>query len=96
MISEIRVINNGASLFVRFKDGKENSVPATTLRESAMDAHSRRERLQNGAIKVDESIRITALNQMGSTGLNIQFSDGHSKAIYPLRYIQQILTRSGN
>ena len=33
---------------------------------------------------------ITKLSGMGSTGINIHFSDGHEKAIYPFPYLEKL------
>lgn len=96
LISEIRSVEHGTSLFVLFNDGDERHIPAKALREAAMDATSRREKLLTGQVTADDTVRITALNPMGSTGINIQFSDGHLRAIYPYAYIEKLLTTSDN
>lgn len=90
MISEIGVSAEGDALLLTLRDGLQSKIDAANLRRSAMDALTRRERLRTGTVHVANGIRITHLTAMGSTGFNIQFSDGHVKAIYPVSYLEKL------
>lgn len=57
---------------------------------NAKDAASVRELYDNNMIRVDPTITITAMEMVGSTGINIQFSDGHDRAIYPIPYLKEL------
>lgn len=94
MISEIGVSAHGEALLLTRDDGLQSKIDAASLRRSAMDALTRRERLQTGTVHVSDGIRITQLTAMGSTGFNIQFSDGHDKAIFPVRYLEKLVLDS--
>ncbi|MBX2837813.1 MAG: DUF971 domain-containing protein [Gammaproteobacteria bacterium] len=85
---------NGASIHISSHTGNESVITAAELREAAMDAGSKRERIDKGFIEVSENIRITEINRVGSTGVNIHFSDGHRRAIYPYAYLSNLASLS--
>lgn len=94
MISEIGLAGQGLSLQLTFIDGRQQQLAAALLRENAMDAVTKRERIVAGSVQVVEDIRITEINAVGSTGINIQFSDGHDRAIFPYQYLAKLATDS--
>jgi len=63
---------------------------------SRRDAASRREKIDTGAVAVPADLTITGLMQVGSTGVNVHFSDGHDRAIYPFAYLRELSDRFGN
>lgn len=96
LIANLNLSNDAGTLKVTSVDGELAEVAASTLRQKAMDAASRRERIEKGEISVLEGLKITSLKPMGSTGVNIQFSDGHQKAIFPYSYLGQIAFSADN
>jgi len=96
MIKEIGVSKQGEALLVTLPGGVQSKIKAASLRKSAMDAVTKRERIDSGTVNVADGIRITKLNAMGSTGINIHFSDGHEKAIYPYPFLKKLALDSDN
>jgi len=90
MIESITLSNDTRSLRVISTTGLEADVDATTLRAQAMDSKTRRQRLSTGTIEINRDICITTVQAMGTTGVNIQFSDGHRQAIYPYPYLARL------
>jgi len=90
MIHSLAASADAQTLHISWTSGKETSVPASVLRRKARDAWTRREEIDFGTVRVEPGIRITALQQVGMGGVNVHFSDGHDKAIYPFEYLRQL------
>ncbi len=79
-------------LVLNWQSGAQSHLPAEVLRREAQDAWSKRERIDHGEVKVAPGITITDINNMGY-GINLQFSDGHDKAIYPEPFLRELCER---
>jgi len=83
-------------LMVTWDDGEVSKLSAALLRREARDAWSIRQRLDHGEVSVLPGIIITGMQQVGPEGVNLQFSDGHEKAIYPFSYLRELSDRYDN
>ena len=81
-----------ASLLVRTAQDDELSVSAETLRLSCKCAHCTRARFDGRFPKAFPGIAITDIGDLGY-GLNISFSDGHNRGIYPKSYLLNLAGR---
>ncbi|WP_439410137.1 gamma-butyrobetaine hydroxylase-like domain-containing protein [Bradyrhizobium sp. DASA03076] len=75
-----------ATLLVRTAEGDAFSVPAEKLRLSCKCAHCTRARFDECFPERFPGIAITEIGDLGY-GLNISFSDGHNRGIYPKPYL---------
>jgi len=96
MIDRFSATPDNRMLVVDWSDGRTSELAATMLRREAKDAHSQRERIDNGKIHVAEGITITDIVQVGRVGVNVHFSDGHDRAIYPFVYLRELSEMHGN
>ncbi|MEL6169747.1 MAG: DUF971 domain-containing protein [Pseudomonadota bacterium] len=92
MIDSVAASGDDQYLNVKWDSGEETVLSAAYLRREAKDAWSIRERLDHGEVAVLPGIRITNLTQIGN-GINVHFSDGHEKAIYPFPYLRELSDR---
>ena len=92
MIDSLAASEDCQHLTVIWEGGKKSVLSAAYLRKEAKDAWSIRERLEHGEVSVLPGIRITGLTQIGN-GVNVHFSDGHEKAIYPFPYLRELSDR---
>jgi len=83
-------------LTVILDTGETASVSAETLRREAQDAWSRRERFDHGDVQVVPGLTITGLYAVGRYAVNVHFSDGHEKAVYPFSYLRDLFDRFDN
>lgn len=90
MLDTLKVMDDCTQLDLLWENGTQNRLSAAALRGNARDAASIRELHDNNKIKVDPAIKITAMEMVGSTGINIKFSDGHDRAIYPIPYLKDL------
>ncbi|MFT7059684.1 MAG: DUF971 family protein [Pseudorhodobacter sp.] len=93
MIESLATSLDACTLSVNWDSGECTTLSAETLRREAQDAWSKRERMDHGAVAVAPGITITALVQVGQAGVNIHFSDGHQRAIYPFVYLRTLSDR---
>ena len=75
-----------ASLLVRTTQDVALSIGAETLRISCKCAHCTRARFDGRFPEAFPGIAITGIGDLGY-GLNISFSDGHNRGIYPKPYL---------
>jgi DUF971 family protein len=81
-----------ASLLVRTTQDDALSVPAEQLRLSCKCAHCTRARFDGRFPEAFPGIAITDIGDLGY-GLNISFSDGHNRGIYPKPYLLSLAGR---
>lgn len=81
-----------ASLLVRTTQDDALSVPAEKLRLSCKCAHCTRARFDGRFPQAFPGIAITEIGDLGY-GLNISFSDGHNRGIYPKPYLLSLAGR---
>ncbi|MFJ7107294.1 DUF971 domain-containing protein [Pseudomonas sp. NPDC098740] len=73
-------------LRLNWPDGREQLLDHAELRRQCPCSQCRAFRLQGLTVKVDPRIRVTELNGQGY-GLQLIFSDGHERGIYPWPYL---------
>jgi DUF971 family protein len=93
MIDSLAATETCEDLQVVWDNGEESLLSAAYLRKEAKDAWSIRERLDYGEVRVLPGIHITGLYKIGPQGVNVHFSDGHDKAIYPFAYLRELSDR---
>lgn len=96
MITQMTASDDCQQLHVDWEEGHTTTFAAAFLRQQARDAWSMRERLDTGDVAVAPGIRITGLFAVGSGGVNVHFSDGHQRAIYPFSYLQELSQQLDN
>lgn len=96
MIERLDATADCRHLIVEWKDGATSELSAAILRREARDAYSTRARIDHGEIVVAEGLTITNLVQVGAAGVNVHFSDGHDRAVYPFVYLRALSEQYGN
>ena len=87
---ELSLSDDRARLIVSWPSGEIDEIPAPVLRENARDAGSVRKRLDFGAVSAAPDLTIEAMQLIGAFAVNVTFSDGHDRAIYPWPYLREI------
>jgi DUF971 family protein len=81
-------------LRLSWPDGREQRLDHVELRRQCPCSQCRASRLQGLTVKIDERIRVIELNPQGY-GLQLIFSDGHERGIYPWPYLAQLAGEIG-
>ncbi|MEZ1317930.1 DUF971 domain-containing protein [Pseudomonas fluorescens] len=76
-------------LRLNWPDGREQLLAHADLRRQCPCSQCRAFRLQGLRVKVDPRIRVVELNAQGY-GLQLVFSDGHERGIYPWSYLENM------
>ena len=77
------------TLRLSWPDGREQQLNHAELRRQCPCSQCRAFRLQGLTVKVDSRIRLVELNSQGY-GLQLIFSDGHQRGIYPWAYLSAL------
>ena len=80
------------ALVMRTAHEDEVRVAAEDLRLACKCAHCTRARIDGRFPEAFPGIAITGIGDLGY-GLNISFSDGHNRGIYPKPYLLKLVTR---
>jgi DUF971 family protein len=87
---KVVVRNNGRKLIVHWPDGRMDSLDAGRLWAECPSSRARRRRIDGEAAPAPDGLRITDVAAIGLYGVNIAFSDGHDRGIYPWRFLQAL------
>ena len=72
------------------------TVTAGALRTACKCAHCIRARYDGRfPDRIDDDVLIAEVSPMGNFGVNIAFSDGHARGIYPWPYLAEIASSAG-
>jgi DUF971 family protein len=86
----LKVQNSGRDLLVAWPDGRCDRFPAALLWAECPSSRGRQRRMDGAAPTPAGDIRITAVDPVGLYGVNIAFSDGHDRGIYPWPFLARL------
>ncbi|MGD9867713.1 MAG: DUF971 domain-containing protein [Hyphomicrobiales bacterium] len=90
MPRELRLARDRKSLTVAWEDGSRSILPACVLRRHGRSADAVRARLDGRAGEIAADLSITAVEPVGAYAVNIAFSDGYRRGIYPWAYLARM------
>lgn len=89
-VVNLEVAGQGREIVVVADDGRRRALSASLLWAECPSAQGRVRRERGLHRKPPEGLVITAVNPIGSYGINIAFSDGHARGIYPWAYLASL------
>ena len=91
MIPEvIKLSQDKASILVNWPDGNQTQLSAFMLREHCNSARAKRARIDFCEEIIPKDITISKVRNVGLYAINLVFSDGHDKGIYPWSYLKEL------
>jgi DUF971 family protein len=90
----IRVFDKGSLMRLTWADGTSDEIAAEKLRSRVRNASSERARIDGVTEEISGEITILDVVPIGQYAVNIVFSDGHDRGIFPWNHLQQIATES--
>ena len=87
---EIRLSKDRRMLTLAWADGSTTTFQAPFLRENSQSAGSKKLRLNGLAIPAAEDLTISTLRPIGAYAVNIVFSDGYDRGIFPWIYLRDL------
>jgi DUF971 family protein len=82
----------GEALDIQLADGRTLSLSAETLWRECPSAQGKTRRMR-GLATPPRGVRIVAVNAIGVYAINLVFSDGHDRGIYPWDYLLSLAHR---
>jgi prepilin-type processing-associated H-X9-DG protein len=90
-MDNVVVPEDGATLVMTGAGAESRSLQAATLRMACRCAHCTRARIDGKFPAAFTGVTIQSLTAMGHYGVNVAFSDGHARGIYPWSYLAELL-----
>lgn len=87
---EVRVVEDGRRMRLIWSDGSTDDLTARELRLHSRDARSQRDHLDGGGDPADDDISIVEVMPIGRYAVNLRFSDGFDRGIYPWTFLRKI------
>jgi prepilin-type processing-associated H-X9-DG protein len=88
--THVAVSDNLDFLDLTTAQGDEVRLPAGRLRAACKCAHCIRARIDGKFPDRFDGIAITQVSPIGDYAINIAFSDGHARGIYPWSYLSEL------
>jgi len=77
------IIDDGAALRVSWQGGRSSRLEAAFLWQRCPSAAGRRRRMDGQHHAVPRDLKLTKLVMIGHYAVNLGFSDGHDRGVYP-------------
>ncbi|WP_417672033.1 gamma-butyrobetaine hydroxylase-like domain-containing protein [Roseibium sp.] len=87
---EVRRLEKGRGLRLEWEDGLAIELEASVLRDNSQSAGSKRLRIRGLDVPSSFQLAIEAVKPVGSYALNISFSDGYDRGIYPWALLREL------
>lgn len=90
------IVNHALSgvLELRWHDGTTSQLSHASLRAGCRCASCQQQARSHGDLqahrRTDEGIRLQAIHPVADRGLNLVFSDGHGRGIFPWSYLHEL------
>jgi DUF971 family protein len=81
---------DGRTLHLTLATGAAFSLPAERLRSTCRCAHCRRAQIDGVFPDQFPSVAIMGVAPIGHYAVNLEFSDGHARGIYPWSYLAEL------
>ena len=88
--TELQSLENGRVLSIVWESGELRRLGAALLRRNSRSASALRAEVDGGPTLVGEDIRLSDIRLVGTYGVQLVFSDGHDRGIYPWEYLRQL------
>jgi DUF971 family protein len=89
-LREAVIVEEGKCLRLVLPSGEVLTVEAGLLWSHCPSALRRRQRLDDRVPPVPLGLRVSQITGMGNYALNIGFSDGHDRGVYPWSLLEQL------
>jgi DUF971 family protein len=87
---ELKLIDNRRVLTVIWDNGDITSLPAELLRRNSRAASALRAAIDDDPPPPDVGIHLTDIQLIGAYAVQLSFSDGHDRGIYPWSYLREL------
>lgn len=90
---ELEIRDGGASLRIVWRSGQVSDLSAEVLWNDCPSAQARRRRLDGRLNAIPPGLTVRSVEPVGRYGVNIIFSDGNDRGVYPWAMLSALATR---
>jgi DUF971 family protein len=94
-LSAIELSDRGRTLHLRWPDGLAAALTAATLRRACRCAACTQLQRSGAGAPIEPGIILQEVVEFGVAGLQLVFSDGHRRGIFPWQYLRQLASGGG-
>jgi DUF971 family protein len=94
MPERVALRDRGRELRLRWPDGLEATLGAAKLRNACRCATCTHLRRSGARVQIHVEITLEQALEFGVAGLQLVFSDGHRRGIFPWEYLRQLAARA--
>jgi DUF971 family protein len=91
--NEVEILDGGEGLALASADGRRRVLDAALLWAECPSAQGRVRRMRGQHLSPPRGLAIRSVSEIGNYGLNITFSDGHDRGIYPWPYLASLAAK---
>jgi len=91
----IELGDRGRQLRLCWPGVPQKALSAATLRNACRCAACTHARRSGAGLQIDTNIALRQVAAFGVAGLQLVFSDGHGRGIFPWAYLRQLATGAG-
>ena len=84
---ELRLLAGGGTMAITWEDGRSSRLDARLLRANSRAASAVRAAIDGAPVLAGEPIQVTDIQFVGSYAVQLSFSDGHDRGIYPWSFL---------
>ncbi|MBH73906.1 MAG: hypothetical protein CMM57_09670 [Rhodospirillaceae bacterium] len=88
--TEIKLTRDKSKIIISWPDGDKAELSALLLRQRCNSARSKRARIDCTEEPTTEGLTISEIRSVGLYAINLVFSDGHDRGIYPWSYLKEL------
>ncbi|MEE2932087.1 MAG: gamma-butyrobetaine hydroxylase-like domain-containing protein [Pseudomonadota bacterium] len=88
--TEIKLSRDKSKIIISWPDGDKVELSALLLRQRCNSASSKRSRIDGAEELKTEHLTIAEIRSVGLYAINLVFSDGHDRGIYPWSYLREL------
>jgi DUF971 family protein len=89
----IDIADDGRSIAIEWTSGGRDVLDARQLWRDCPSAQGKVRRRNTPQLEADSGLRVVAVTAVGNYAINIAFSDGHDRGIYPWALLQEFAVR---
>lgn len=91
--SEIRLSRAQKTLKILWPDGLSRTLNGITLRKACACSGCTRSKQAGALTLIDAGVQVDKIEMHGISGLQLFFSDGHDRGLYPWAYLRELCER---
>ena len=88
--TEIKLSRDKSKIIIRWPDGDTAELSAPMLRQRCNSARSKRARIDGAEEPTADCLTIAEIRSVGLYAINLVFSDGHDRGIYPWSFLREL------